>query len=124
MGHGIGRSGDVSAVQPKAAGSSLIAKLTKHLSKDAIKLCGYQDVADAIILPLATGMTLTLCLQTIKSTRMQAKYVLWPRIDQKTCLKCIITANLTPIAIENIIEVPLSFSQLGRYDYYKPQPPS
>ena len=41
MGHGIGRSGDIAAVQPKAAGSSLIAKLTKHLVKDALKICGY-----------------------------------------------------------------------------------
>ena len=42
MGHGIGRSGDVSADQPKAAGSSLILKLTKYLVKDALKLSGLQ----------------------------------------------------------------------------------
>lgn len=41
MGHGIGRSGDLVASQPKAAGSSLIAKLTKHLAKDALKLSNY-----------------------------------------------------------------------------------
>lgn len=41
LGHGIGRSGDISGIQPKAAGSSLIYKLTKHLAKDAIKICGY-----------------------------------------------------------------------------------
>jgi O-phosphoseryl-tRNA(Sec) selenium transferase len=33
MGHGIGRSGDVAAEQPKAAGSSLIVKLTQYLLK-------------------------------------------------------------------------------------------
>jgi O-phospho-L-seryl-tRNASec:L-selenocysteinyl-tRNA synthase len=69
MGHGIGRSGDVSAVQPKAAGSSLMYKLTKHLVKDAIKLSGYQQVNDAIVLPLATGMSLSLCLLSLKSKR-------------------------------------------------------
>lgn len=41
MGHGIGRSGDLVASQPKAAGSSLIAKLTKHLAKDALSLSNY-----------------------------------------------------------------------------------
>lgn len=34
--HGIGRSGDVTSDQPKAAGSSLMASLTNHLVKDAL----------------------------------------------------------------------------------------
>lgn len=38
--HGIGRSGDISAVQPKAAGSSLLNKLTNSLVLDIIKLAG------------------------------------------------------------------------------------
>ncbi|CUT99692.1 o phosphoseryl tRNA(Sec) selenium [Echinococcus multilocularis] len=42
---------------------------------------------------MATGMTLTLCLLTLKRRRgPQAKYVIWPRIDQKSCLKCITAA--------------------------------
>ncbi len=32
MAHGIGRSGDIGAEQPKAAGSSLLAKLTGLLA--------------------------------------------------------------------------------------------
>lgn len=35
---------------------------------------------------------------------LQAVYVLWPRIDQKTCLKAIVSANLKPVVIENAIE--------------------
>lgn len=35
---------------------------------------------------------------------LQACYVLWPRIDQKTCLKAIVSANLIPIVIENLLE--------------------
>lgn len=69
MGHGIGRSGDVSAIQPKAAGSSLIYKLTKHFTKNAIKLCGYQDVNDVLVVPLATGMALSMCLLYLKSIK-------------------------------------------------------
>ena len=40
LGHGIGRSGDIAAIQPKAAGSSLIAKLTTSFVLDIIKLAG------------------------------------------------------------------------------------
>jgi hypothetical protein len=27
---------------------------------------------------------------------VSAQYVIWPRIDQKTCLKAIVTAGMTP----------------------------
>lgn len=40
LGHGIGRSGEITAVQPKAAGSSLIMTLTNSLALHAIKLSG------------------------------------------------------------------------------------
>lgn len=40
LGHGIGRSGDIAAIQPKAAGSSLLMKLTNSLVLDCIKRCG------------------------------------------------------------------------------------
>ena len=40
MGHGIGRSGDVTAVQPKAAGSSLMAQLTNSILLDLLRKCG------------------------------------------------------------------------------------
>lgn len=37
MGHGIGRSGDIMANQPKAAGSSLLLQLTRFLAVSALK---------------------------------------------------------------------------------------
>jgi O-phospho-L-seryl-tRNASec:L-selenocysteinyl-tRNA synthase len=40
LAHGIGRSGDITAVQPKAAGSSLLMKLTNSLILDVIKIAG------------------------------------------------------------------------------------
>lgn len=52
---------------------------------------------------MATGMSLTLCLLALRSSRPEAEYVLWPRIDQKSCFKCILTAGLTPVVIENKI---------------------
>ena len=36
MGHGIGRSGDVASIQPKAVGSSVVYQLTKYLVKGII----------------------------------------------------------------------------------------
>jgi O-phospho-L-seryl-tRNASec:L-selenocysteinyl-tRNA synthase len=47
-------------------------------------------------------MTMTLCLLTLKKQRPSSRYVLWSRIDQKSCFKSILTANLEPIIIEQI----------------------
>ncbi len=107
LGHGIGRSGDVNALQPKAIGSSLVVKLTKHMFLNALnKILGYPTIKDAIVLPFATGMSLTITLLTLKSQNPdpQAQYVIFPRIDQKTCLKCIYTANLKPLLIQPKLE--------------------
>ncbi|MEQ2177629.1 hypothetical protein GOODEAATRI_005496 [Goodea atripinnis] len=72
--HGIGRSGDIAAVQPKAAGSSV------------------RSVASCFVVPMATGMSLTLCFLTLRHRRPKARYIIWPRIDQKSCFKSMITA--------------------------------
>jgi O-phospho-L-seryl-tRNASec:L-selenocysteinyl-tRNA synthase len=54
--HGIGRSGDVAAVQPKAAGSSVIVKVTACLVKDLIRrVCGIHRLNGVLVLPVATG---------------------------------------------------------------------
>ncbi|WIA16718.1 hypothetical protein OEZ85_013372 [Tetradesmus obliquus] len=78
LAHGIGRSGDIAAEQPKAAGSSMLAKLAAHLAGDALRIAGLADMALPLLLPSATGMALTL----------------------KTCLKAITAANLVPIVVE------------------------
>ena len=38
LGHGVGRSGDIAAIQPKAAGSSLIARIAESMVLDLIKV--------------------------------------------------------------------------------------
>lgn len=40
FGHGVGRSGDLTEVQPKAAGSSLVAKLSNCMARDLLQLMG------------------------------------------------------------------------------------
>lgn len=44
--HGVGRSGDLTAEQPKAAGSSLLSKITHLLVRHALKIAGLRDVRD------------------------------------------------------------------------------
>ncbi|KAB1282123.1 O-phosphoseryl-tRNA selenium transferase, partial [Camelus dromedarius] len=102
--HGIGRSGDIAAVQPKAAGSSLLNKITNSLVLDIIKLAGVHTVTNCFVVPMATGMSLTLCFLTLRHKRPKAKYIIWPRIDQKSCFKSMITAGFEPVVIENVLE--------------------
>ncbi|XP_011192015.1 O-phosphoseryl-tRNA(Sec) selenium transferase [Zeugodacus cucurbitae] len=100
FGHGIGRSGDLLEAQPKAAGSTLMANLTNSVLLDLIHEMGVRSCRSCFLAPLATGMSLLLCLLTLRQQKPAAKYVLWSRIDQKSCFKSIITAGLTPIIVE------------------------
>ena len=93
LAHGVGRSGDIAASQPKAAGSSLAVQLCNSLALDALHTAGIRSAKDCLVIPTGTGMALTLCLLYLKAKNPDGKYVLWSRIDQKTCLKCIATAG-------------------------------
>jgi O-phospho-L-seryl-tRNASec:L-selenocysteinyl-tRNA synthase len=102
LAHGVGRSGDLSEAQPKAAGSSAMAQLTNCLLLDLIKEMGVRSAEKALLVPMATGMTLVLCLLALKKQRRNADIVLWSRIDQKACFKAIKTAGLEPIIIDTV----------------------
>ncbi|XP_014062940.1 O-phosphoseryl-tRNA(Sec) selenium transferase isoform X2 [Salmo salar] len=102
--HGIGRSGDIAAIQPKATGSSLLNKLTNSVVLDILKLSGVRSVASCFVVPMATGMSLTLCFLTLRHKRPKGRYIIWPRIDQKSCFKAMITAGFEPVVVENILE--------------------
>ena len=75
LSHGIGRSGDVGAVQPKAAGSSLISKLSGYLVQHAMKIAGLTRLGACLVLPTATGMSCTLALLTLRSVKPEARCV-------------------------------------------------
>ena len=100
--HGIGRSGNINDLQPKACGSSLLTQLTNSLLKNLLHSIGMTFINDIIILPFATGMALTISFLTLRLLKPKAKYIIWSRIDQKTCLKCIITSGFEPIIINPI----------------------
>ncbi|KNH08029.1 O-phosphoseryl-tRNA selenium transferase [Perkinsela sp. CCAP 1560/4] len=102
MTHGIGRSGDILADQPKAAGSSLLHKITNKLVLNCLRTqCGLSGLKSALVMPMCTGMALShafLTLRTIEGNEKK-KYVLISQIDQQTCLKCILYAGLHPIIV-------------------------
>ena len=100
--HGIGRSGNINDLQPKACGSSLLTQLTNALLKNLLHSIGMTFIKDIIILPFATGMALTISFLTLRLIKPKAKYIIWSRIDQKTCLKCIITSGYEPVIINPI----------------------
>ncbi|CAG9569710.1 SLA/LP autoantigen-like protein [Leishmania major strain Friedlin] len=159
--HGVGRSGDLFSEQPKAAGSSLLYKITNVLMLDLIRQAGAPSTAAAVVVPMATGMTLALVLRCVAKTHMKElmkeaeavqlqrtatkdstsaasaapaqeppmseadrgrhgrtslpvpatpRYVIWPRIDQKTALKCIDAAGLVPVPVQLRPAVPLARS--------------
>lgn len=97
MTHGIGRSGDITADQPKAAGSSLMSRLANVMVTDALRVAGWtRSLQKAIVVPMCTGMSLALVLRGVFQHYKRpatAKFVVWPRIDQKTCVKCIAVAG-------------------------------
>lgn len=103
LGHGVGRSGDLCEPQPKAAGSSVLYQLTNKLALNALKLSGLSGLARCLVLPMATGMSLSLCMRALSKRRGNAKYVVWTRVDQKSCFKAILSAGFIPIVVQNRI---------------------
>jgi O-phospho-L-seryl-tRNASec:L-selenocysteinyl-tRNA synthase len=112
LSHGMGRSGDIAEAQPKAVGSTTLVRLTLILVLDAIRrghdssssgLSAQHAAAHGILLPLCTGMSMSLLLSSLHSqhqaTFPEKRLVLWSRIDQKSCFKAIESAGLQCIVI-------------------------
>eukprot|EP01071_Lankesteria_metandrocarpae_P006571 Lankesteria_metandrocarpae@DN4407_c1_g1_i2.p1 len=101
LAHGIGRSGDLMSEQPKAAGSTMLNKITQRLALDALHLLGLPALKACVVLPVATGMALMLVFLRLKQLRpASAKYIIWSRIDQKSCLKSIVSSGFIPVVVE------------------------
>uniref|UniRef100_A0A8C8BY63 O-phosphoseryl-tRNA(Sec) selenium transferase n=1 Tax=Oncorhynchus tshawytscha TaxID=74940 RepID=A0A8C8BY63_ONCTS len=112
--HGIGRSSDIAATQPKDAGSSLLSKLTNSVVLDILKLRCVQSVASCFVVPMATRMSLTLCFLTLRHKRPKARYIIWPLIDQKSCFNAMITNILEGDELRTDLEsVDLKMQELG-----------
>lgn len=112
LSHGMGRSGDITEPQPKAAGSSVLVKLTLLLALDAIRRGSGLNAkkggpaTSGILLPMCTGMSMSLLLSSLRSSEGNAEksIVLWSRIDQKSCFKAISSAGLECIVVPTTIK--------------------
>ena len=104
--HGVGRSGDITEPQPKAVGSSILAQLTLSLVLDAVRrgsgLDAKKSAAYGIVLPLCTGMSVSLALCSFRSNNEGRNIVLWCRIDQKSCFKAVTTAGFTCVVVPTV----------------------
>ena len=61
---------------------------------------GAVNTKECLVVPLATGMAVTLTLLALRHQFPEtAKFVLWPRIDQKSCLKAIQTAGMWIVVV-------------------------
>eukprot|EP00537_Pseudo-nitzschia_pungens_P006000 CAMPEP_0172362874 /NCGR_PEP_ID=MMETSP1060-20121228/6383_1 /TAXON_ID=37318 /ORGANISM="Pseudo-nitzschia pungens, Strain cf. cingulata" /LENGTH=511 /DNA_ID=CAMNT_0013085481 /DNA_START=37 /DNA_END=1569 /DNA_ORIENTATION=- len=130
LSHGMGRSGDITEPQPKAAGSSVLVKLALSLTLDALRRGSGLDskgpAAHGILLPLCTGMSMSLLLGSLRSAEeantgngdgdgdgdgdghtaapIRRDIVLWSRIDQKSCFKAIHSAGLICVVVPTRVE--------------------
>ncbi len=100
--HGIGRSGEISAPQPKAPGTSILYQITNRLALQALKKFGIPNLKSAIVLPLSTGMSIALTFAAIKMKATQQE-VLCTRIDHTSPVKGIELVGLTPKIIDSML---------------------
>ncbi len=92
--HGVGRSGFLTAPQPKAPGGSIMYELSNYLARNILRNTGLPNIKEAIVVPLCTGMSLSLALSALKSSKNEKELnhkrtVLVPQVDHKSLLKAI-----------------------------------
>ena len=124
-GHGVGRSGDISASQPKAGGMSIIALLAGRFLVDVIRRgsgLGKEVCGEGVILPVCTGMGLMLSCMALRGIEdskdskessggdgqyghgnaVRKNVILWCRCDQKSVLKGLKTAGFEVVVVDTV----------------------
>ncbi len=105
--HGIGRSGDLIAPQPKAPGGSILNLLASRVATSLLRKIGLPRVERAIVLPVSTGLSIGLCLSAIHASQeslsqgrpWERHEVIVPRVDHKSPMKGIKMAGFTPVVV-------------------------
>lgn len=110
--HGIGRSGDIKASQPKATGASIMNKLSDSMVTFFLKDMGLENISGSIVVPLSTGMSIMLTLRGLYSVLKNEKSgtenleigkkhkIIFPRMDHKSPIKGIELSGFERISIE------------------------
>ncbi|MCP4761186.1 MAG: O-phosphoseryl-tRNA(Sec) selenium transferase, partial [archaeon] len=111
--HGIGRSGDIKAAQPKAAGASIINTLTDSMVSFFIKEMGLKNIKGSIVVPLSTGMSLMLTIRGLfnkskkdaeeNGTEFLKNEIIFPRMDHKSPIKALELTGMNNITVDSII---------------------
>lgn len=101
--HGIGRSGQLAAPQPKAPGASLMQQVANNVALDAIRKLGLSNVKSGIVTPLSTGMSISLVLGALRR-EMGITRVIYPRVDHTSPRRAIALAGLEMVEVPTIID--------------------
>ncbi len=110
--HGIGRSGHVTAPQPKAPGASLMQLTANQVALDAVRRLGLSNVKSGMILPLSTGMSIGLSLAALRRER-GIKRVLFPRIDHASPKRGITMSGVEVVESPTILQDDAVVADLG-----------
>jgi O-phospho-L-seryl-tRNASec:L-selenocysteinyl-tRNA synthase len=113
--HGVGRSGQLVAPQPKAPGSSLMQQVANDVALDAIRKLGLSNMKSGIVTPLSTGMSISLILSALRREQ-GIKHVLFPRIDHASPHRAIAFAGLEETVIPTIINGDAVQADLGNLE--------
>ena len=100
--HGVGRSGNILAFQPKAVGSSQTHLLANNLALDMLQRCGANNLKSACVLPVATGLALGLSASVARD-ELKKSVVVYPRVDHKSPIKGLQLVGLKVRIIESIL---------------------
>lgn len=109
--HGIGRSGDIKASQPKAVGGSVLNNLTDSMITYFLKEMGLQNISGSLTVPLSTGMALMLSIRGLYNNYLkenaasdnqnQKNEILVPRLDHQSPIKAVALSGLKMVGIES-----------------------
>jgi O-phospho-L-seryl-tRNASec:L-selenocysteinyl-tRNA synthase len=110
--HGVGRSGHLTAPQPKAAGASQMQVLANQVALDAVRRLGLPNVKSGIVLPLATGMAMGLIFASLRREE-KIRSVLYPRVDHISPKRGIELAGLEEITVGTVVEGDAVEADLG-----------
>jgi len=100
--HGIGRSGEITAPQPKAPGTSILYQITNRLALQALKKFGIPNLKSAIVVPLSTGMSIGLSGCVIRK-KTEHNNILCTRIDHTSPIKGLEMVGLKPCIIDSTL---------------------
>lgn len=113
--HGVGRSGHLTASQPKATGASLMQQVADSVATDAIRKLGLDNIRHGLVAPLSTGMSIALVLAALRREAGVRK-VLYPRIDHVSPIRGIAFAGLEEVRVPTVLDGEAVHADIGELE--------